>query len=755
MGDQLSSRGDDGREPRRFRSSSIKPDHCASDPIHDDQVRESLLRLARELTGSLTLKEVGRLLAWESRKLFGHDAFYCDIYDETRGMLLGVYAEDTLPGGREPVEACMPSDTPPAINLLDSLEGRAALYNRPDTSPQWQLSPFGETNRHSQSLMFAPVIWKGKAVGVISAQSYTANRYGPKDLELLQAFADQLGGVLARMRVEEALRESETRYRRLVESSPDAILVLQDERCCLASEAFTRLFGYGQADLERSLSFLDLVKESDHEATMDRYRDRISGKSLSALYELDLVAKDGTCVPCEISSTRIDYHGRPAIMVVIRDQRERRRVEQIRETLRRLSQELTGPLTLAEIGKKLSAESRRLFGHDAFLCEVYDETRHALSRAYMEDTEEGATEPKEVSDQRGPQTDEEFFGFVSNLPLLINRTDEDSGGELRPFGHKSRRSRSLMFVPVRWQGRVIGMLTTQSYAPNRYSRQDLDLLQLLADQVGGAMARVRVEEAIRRLNEELEQRVRQRTAELEASQEKLRAVERLASLGTLAAGIAHEINNPIGTVLLAAQLAVQRLPEGEEWLFVRDRFAEIVADAQRCGEVVKGVLQFARQEPARQWPADLNQATGEAVRMATHYAGESGVEITLDCDRTIPAVLMNPTEVEQVLVNLLRNAIESRPIDGRVAVCTRLAGQTALIVVEDRGCGMSEQHCRRVFDPFFTTRQQQGGLGLGLSISHGIVSRYGGSIDIVSHPGRGTTVTVKLPIRPLEPPRDG
>src|SRR5690606_26292476 len=118
------------------------------------------------------------------------------------------------------------------------------------------------------------------------------------------------------------------------------------------------------------------------------------------------------------------------------------------------------------------------------------------------------------------------------------------------------------------------MLTTQSYTPNRYGRQDLDLLPLLADQVGGAMASVRVEEAIRRLNEELEKRVRQRTAELEASQEKLRAVERLASLGTLAAGIAHEINNPIGTVLLAAQLAMQRLPEGDGWLFIRDRLAE-------------------------------------------------------------------------------------------------------------------------------------------------------------------------------------
>jgi len=271
----------------------------------------------------LTLREVGRLLARESRRLFGHHAFYCDVCDEKGESLIGVYAEDTPEGASEPVEVPVSTSSAEGRDASASLKGLPVLYNRPDQRPEQQLSPFGCTQRLSRSLMYAPVWWKGRVVGVVSAQSYASRRYGPRDLELLQAFADQLGGVVARIRAEEALRESEQRYRQLIDLSPDPIVVVQNERCCLASQAFNRLFGYGWSDIEKHAGFLEMVVEGDRAAVVRRWQDQIAGKSVSPLCRFDLVAKDGSSVPCEVSSSLIVYQGQPAVLMVIRDLRDR------------------------------------------------------------------------------------------------------------------------------------------------------------------------------------------------------------------------------------------------------------------------------------------------------------------------------------------------------------------------------------------------------------------------------------------------
>ncbi len=323
MSDRMTNESDPLRRPASDPGAADYGSPREVDLSQSDRVRESLQLLARELTGSLTLREVGRLLARESRRLFGHHAFYCDVCDEKGESLIGVYAEDTPEGATEPVEVPVSGSGPAGRDASASLKGLPVLYNRPDQPPEQPLSPFGCTQRLSRSLMYAPVWWKGRVVGVVSAQSYASRRYGPRDLELLQVFADQLGGVVARIRAEEALRESEQRYRQLVDLSPDPIVVVQNERCCLVSQAFSRLFGYGPADIEKPPGFLDMVAGAYRERVLSRWRDQIAGKPVPPLCRLDFLAKDGSVIPCEASSSLIVHQGQPAVLMVIRDVRDR------------------------------------------------------------------------------------------------------------------------------------------------------------------------------------------------------------------------------------------------------------------------------------------------------------------------------------------------------------------------------------------------------------------------------------------------
>ncbi len=256
---------------------------------------------------------------------------------------------------------------------------------------------------------------------------------------------------------------------------------------------------------------------------------------------------------------------------------------------------------------------------------------------------------------------------------------------------------------------------------------------------------------------DLTERVRAQES-LRASQERLRRSERLASVGTLAAGIAHEINNPVGTILLGASHALETLARKPDLAAgipgIETSLQEIVEDAERCGAIVKSVLQFSRQQSSEKWPGDVNDRIAQVVDMLRADAERREVSIEMDLAAALPEVRMNPTEIEQVLVNLIRNAIEASDRPGvRIVVRSAACGDGVLVSVEDDGPGMSDDARIHLFDPFFTTRRERGGTGLGLSISHGIASDHGGTLDVESRLGLGTTVTLTLPAGEDGPPR--
>ncbi len=227
-------------------------------------------------------------------------------------------------------------------------------------------------------------------------------------------------------------------------------------------------------------------------------------------------------------------------------------------------------------------------------------------------------------------------------------------------------------------------------------------------------------------------------------EEMMRHTERLVSLGTLAAGIAHEINNPITGIQLSAECARNALNQGKTRQ-AQGLLDDITANTDRCARIVRGVLQFGRRIESQEQQVSLHQVVEAAYQLTRGYAMERQATVDVvfrDSDVQIPGRL---AELDQVFVNLIRNAIESKDRGAHVNVQTAIDPDFVRVTVTDDGRGIPDELKARIFDPFFTTRQRSGGTGLGLSIVHGIVVGHGGTIRMDSEPGKGTTVCVCLP----------
>lgn len=217
----------------------------------------------------------------------------------------------------------------------------------------------------------------------------------------------------------------------------------------------------------------------------------------------------------------------------------------------------------------------------------------------------------------------------------------------------------------------------------------------------------------------------------------LQRAERLVSLGTLAAGIAHEVNNPLGAILLLAETAYQRASTVDPLL--ETALEQIRQQAIRCGQIVQSVLQFARQQKSEKCLARLDESIQRAADFTRHLARQQKVALVFDLDREPPPpLLINPTEMEQVFVNLISNGVQACQAGGRVCVRARARPGEVEAVVENDGPAMSAEQASRIFDPFYTTRAEVGGTGLGLSIVRGIIQDHGGRIRVESSPGQGT-----------------
>jgi two-component system NtrC family sensor kinase len=258
-------------------------------------------------------------------------------------------------------------------------------------------------------------------------------------------------------------------------------------------------------------------------------------------------------------------------------------------------------------------------------------------------------------------------------------------------------------------------------------------------------------------NRTLEERVQEKTDQLEHTHRQMVVVEKMASLGKLAAVVAHEINNPLAGIrtyarLLRRQLAgADRTPPSTQQLAETDRILEMVdSEAGRCGDIVRNLLAFSRQVGVRFALENLATVIERCRLLLNHQAEMLGVTLEARADDDLPQVECDAAQVQQMLLALAMNALEATPADGRVSLVARRDGDGVRLVVADTGWGILKEHLDRIFEPFFTTKEAGKGVGLGLAVVYGIASRHHGTITVESEPGRGTTFTVRLPARQPE-----
>jgi two-component system NtrC family sensor kinase len=222
--------------------------------------------------------------------------------------------------------------------------------------------------------------------------------------------------------------------------------------------------------------------------------------------------------------------------------------------------------------------------------------------------------------------------------------------------------------------------------------------------------------------------------------------ERLATLGQLAAGVAHEINNPLGAILMYSHLSLEEMEADDPR---RKNLEKVTAEATRCKNIVRGLLDFARQSEPNVVEADANEILRRTLSLLQNQAQFHNITITTTLCDSLPKAMMDSSQIQQVFTNIILNAAEAIEGQGEVKIATRTVedGRSIEIEFTDTGCGIPRENLEKIFDPFFTTKEVGRGTGLGLAVSYGIIARHKGTIEVKSSPGKGTTFIARLPLK--------
>ncbi len=337
------------------------------------------------------------------------------------------------------------------------------------------------------------------------------------------------------------------------------------------------------------------------------------------------------------------------------------------------------------------------------------------------------------------------YVFEGGRGVLVNDVLQDE----RYTPIKGWQAGSEMCVPIRDASKVLGVINVESSSRNAFTHNDYIALEslagILAAVITSANQYQRLQETIYQLREtEMELNARMEAQRL--AENRLVQAAKLAAVGEMAAGIAHELNNPLTSVTGFAELVINDLPADSP---LRADLDLVIREARRARDVVRRLLDFARQSESARANASLNKVVEDVVALTRHLIHTNGVELRLHLQEDLPWVSMDENQMKQVLLNLVHNALQAMPDGGqleiRTAAAPKVGREGVIVAVRDSGMGIPPEIQTRIFEPFFTTKANRGGTGLGLSVTYGIVSAHGGEIELISQPGAGSTFTVWLP----------
>jgi PAS domain S-box-containing protein len=555
---------------------------------------------------------------------------------------------------------------------------------------------------------------------------------------------------------EAALRESEQNFRALAELAGDGMIIARENGSIIfTNRKIAEITGRSGGELG-TLRLADLAP-GDHGLTLERNcRARIAGGAVPAAYEIRLLHRSGREVPVEITGARILWGGIPADQLMIRDISERKAHEAFR---------LQHQMLLEQ--------------------QVQEKTRELQEQVALNEREMAVRQAAEAALRSSEEQFRELFLQSEAALLLFDAANEAiidaNPAALALFGYGKeellRLDGKLLVVPESHQSLAEFLHATHGrdhFNVRQATGRTRDGRQLIVS-LWGKVVRLRAREVIYCSLTDISERIRMEE-EKKLIHTKLIQVNKMNSLGLLASGIAHEINNPNTNILLSAQLLdrswldlaplLERLTVQEGDFLIggtpvselRESLPRMTSTIVGCARRIEGIIsnlrEFAIQGKATMADnVDLNRIVSVAASILQHQVKRSTGNFRLGLADGLPKVQGNAQQLEQVIINLLMNALQSLPGPDRAVEMTtewdREADQ-AVISVRDEGCGIPPEHLSKVLDPFFSTKLERGGTGLGLAITSFIIREHNGTLNIDSTPGAGTTVTVRIPLSPRE-----
>lgn len=610
-----------------------------------------------------------------------------------------------------------------------------------------------------------------------------------------------LEDVTDRRKAERALIESEKKYRDVVERANDGVVIIQDKLVKFINKRGAEVIGYKSEELIDS-PFIDYVFPDELTKLIELYKQRMAGETID-VYETILKHRDGHKVYVEINGGLIDYDGNPADLAIIRDVSERKKVkselEESEKKYRNLvEQSLQGlviiqgfppqivfanpafvQITGYEMGEllTLSSEEVQVMVHPQYRTVVWKRIRDCL---------DGKSPPPryELRIIRKDKT-------VCQLEMFINRIEyhdnpavqigfvDITDSKLAEEAIRESEAKYSALVENSMDGIIIiqeGVLkfvnnssmnltgytidemigenflkfvaedyremVTKRYIDRMAGKSVPNIYEIVLIRKDGDMFPVELNISLIDYKGKLADLVFVRDiTERKRTEEQLIQSAKLAGIGTLASGIAHEINNPLAGIMGYAEII-----SDEKNLEMTRRYAkEIINNTERASHIVKWLSRYSRQAKSSDISdVDLIEVMDSSLEAIKHSRKSDQIEIIKDYQR-IPTIKGNHSELQQVFMNLLSNAMGSLVDGGKITLSTTMSDEFVEVKVYDNGVGISKENLKRIFEPFFTTKDTGRGSGLGLYVTSMIVRRHHGKIEVESEQRKGTTFTIKFP----------
>jgi two-component system NtrC family sensor kinase len=519
-------------------------------------------------------------------------------------------------------------------------------------------------------------------------QTYEIIEFPLRDSERNISKVSIFRDITPRKRREEKLKASEQDYRRLFEHVGVGVYISSKEGKFLdANKALLDMLGYESKEefLEIDIARDLYVRPEDRR----KFQEIIERYGRVIDYEVDFKRKDGTPIPVlHTGHVRYDQHGKILGYEGINvDQSQRKEMEKnlkkTQDFLEKIIHSSMRAIVAADMNGLIllmNESAKKLFGYaDKEIANKLLAT-DGYTREVARDIMEKLRSPD--------------HGGVGKLDSMVMEVTTSSGEK----------------IPVEMTGSII-------YEEG----QEIATMAMFKD-----------------LRPEIEAEKR-----LEKTRIQLVQAEKLASIGRLAAGVAHEINNPLGGILMYSSLALEDLPGGST---THENLQKAVTQAERCKHIVKGLLDFSRQGEPEFKLVSVNEIIEEILSLLETHALFQDIEVVNELDPHLPKIMADKSQLQQVFMNLAINAAEAMEKGGKLIVNSSGGRTSVLIEFSDTGCGIGPQDRGEIFEPFFTTKSARNGSGLGLAVSHGIIARHGGTLSFESKLNEGTTFTVTMPL---------